>query len=66
MMTTYQGHDGYALQDTSLVQNSIKYYKIVSPQIFLKGLGHDSSEGLFTKIIWHEILIEFLQKVIKS
>ena len=33
---------------------------------FLKELGHVWGECLFTKIIWHEILIEFLQKVIKK
>ena len=32
----------------------------------LKGLGHDWSQCLFTKIIWHEILLEFLQKVIQK
>ena len=32
----------------------------------LNGLVHDRGECLFTKIIWHEILIEFLQKVIQN
>ena len=33
---------------------------------FLKGHRHDWGQCLFTKIIWHEILIEFLQKVIQK
>ena len=32
----------------------------------LKGHRHDWNQCLFTKIIWHEILIEFLQKVIQK
>ena len=32
----------------------------------LKGLGHNWNQCLFTKIIWHEILLEFLQKVIQK
>ena len=32
----------------------------------LKRLGRDWGQCLFTKIIWHEILIEFLQKAIKN
>ena len=32
----------------------------------LKGHRHDRGQCLFTKIIWHEILIEFLQKVIQK
>ena len=32
----------------------------------LKGLVHDLGLCLFTKIIWNEILIEFLQKVIQK
>ena len=32
----------------------------------LKGLGHDWGQSLFIKIIWHNILIEFLQKVIQK
>ena len=32
----------------------------------LKGLVHDWGQCLFKIIIWHEILIEFLQKVIKN
>ena len=32
----------------------------------LKGHRHDWGQCLFTKIIWHEILLEFLQKVIQK
>ena len=34
--------------------------------IILKGHRHDWGQCLFTKIIWNEILIEFLQKVIQK
>ena len=34
--------------------------------MLLKGHRHDWGQCLFTKIIWHEILIEFLQKVIQK
>ena len=34
--------------------------------IYLKGHRHDWGQCLFTKLIWHEILIEFLQKVIQK
>ena len=38
------------------------------PGFSLDGLlkGLDTIGGLFTKIIWYEILIEFLQKVIQK
>ena len=32
----------------------------------LKGHRHDWGQCLFTKIIWHEILIDFSQKVIQN
>ena len=32
----------------------------------LKGLVHDLGQSLFTKFILHEILIEFLKKVIQK
>ena len=40
--------------------------KHVSNFFDLKGQRHDWDQCLFTKIIWHEILIEFLQKVIQK
>ena len=33
---------------------------------FFKGHRHDWSQCLFTKFIWHEILLEFWQKVIQK
>ena len=42
------------------------YLKIVFYQYALKGVVHDWGECLFTKMILHEILKDFLQKVIKK
>ena len=39
---------------------------VYSGTYILKGHRHDWGQCLFTKIIWHEILIEFLQKVIQK
>ena len=38
----------------------------LSEGLILKGHRHDWGQCLFTKIIWHEILIENLQKVIQK
>ena len=38
----------------------------ISLIVTLKGHRHDWGQCLFTKIIWHEILIEFSQKVIHN
>ena len=45
-------------------QEESKYFGSIL--LLLKGLGHDWSQCLFTQIILHEILLEFLQKVIKN
>ena len=37
-----------------------------SPDEWLKGHRHDWGQCLFTKIIWHEILIDFSQEVIQN
>ena len=46
--------------------NILGVQKVRLPFWFLKGHRHDWGKCLFTKIIWHEILIEFLQKVIQK
>ena len=40
----------------------ITYNIEILSTVMLKGLVHDWGQCLFKKIIWHEILIEFLQK----
>ena len=42
------------------------YFVGIRSVLKLKGQRHDWGQCLFTKTIWHEILIEFLQKVIQK
>ena len=64
-------------QDEQMWQNRFEQFgKISLSTVFvwvhppdpsvLKGHRHDWDQCLFTKIIWHEILIEFLQKAIQK
>ena len=62
-------HNGIHVSWGALINKTWVKWPILNmlPNIhYLKRLGHDWSQCLFTKIIWHEILLEFLQKVIQN
>ena len=58
-----------AFEERKNEQHDAKKGKVLIPPYpilkILNGLGHDWDQCLFTKIIWNEIIIEFLQRVIQ-